>query len=138
MTTNAQAALQAAATIYSTGRGNTSHDHVTGLAETLKKWLDKQDQAEPPRLIEYDLPFGQGGAPLQKVEPKLATRYTMKLRPRNSNTSKWFDFEVIAVNADEALSKALSQYPGHTWGELTDTEEKWEQVGPYHYRRAAE
>lgn len=42
---NAQAALQAAATVYSGGRGHTTPASVKLLAETFKNWLDHQDQA---------------------------------------------------------------------------------------------
>jgi hypothetical protein len=41
---NAQAALQAAATVYSGGRGHTTPASVKLLAETFKNWLDHQDQ----------------------------------------------------------------------------------------------
>jgi len=46
MTTNAQAALQAAATVYSGGRGHTAPEHVKGMAAAFKLWLDNQDRAE--------------------------------------------------------------------------------------------
>lgn len=45
MTTNAQAALQAAATVYSGGRGHTAPEHVKGMAAAFKLWLDNQDRA---------------------------------------------------------------------------------------------
>lgn len=41
--TNAQAALQAAATIYTGGRGHTDHVNVTLAADHFKYWLDLND-----------------------------------------------------------------------------------------------
>lgn len=45
MSTNAQAALQAAATVYGQTRAYYSPRIITGLADEFKAWLDKQDKA---------------------------------------------------------------------------------------------
>jgi len=54
MPTNAQAALTAAATVYSGGRGHTTPAAVKLLAESLKKWLDYQDSITPPEPEQRD------------------------------------------------------------------------------------
>lgn len=55
MPTNAQAALQAAATVYSGGRGNTTPASVKLLADVFKDWLDDHDPPEPePREVALD------------------------------------------------------------------------------------
>lgn len=46
--TNAQAALQAAATQYSGAKGYATCSDITGLAEGFKEWLDKQDAQPRP------------------------------------------------------------------------------------------
>lgn len=43
MTTNNQAALQAAATVFAGGRGHTAPADVKGMAQAFKGWLDAQD-----------------------------------------------------------------------------------------------
>ena len=47
--TNAQAALQAAATVYQGGRGHTTPASVKLLAESFKNWLDAQPPSIPVR-----------------------------------------------------------------------------------------
>lgn len=47
MPTNAQAALQAAVTIYTGAKGYHSRNAIVATAEHFKAWLDKQDAAEP-------------------------------------------------------------------------------------------
>lgn len=44
--TNAQAALQAAATVFSGGRGHTAPADVKGMAASFKNWLDHQDKEQ--------------------------------------------------------------------------------------------
>lgn len=64
--TNAQAALQAAATIHTGSKGNVSLDTVQALAHHFKRWLDRKDQADPapvptpPRQLRYSLPSSAG------------------------------------------------------------------------------
>lgn len=48
------------------------------------------------------------------------TEWTLQMWPRRSNVDH-FEVSVVASNADEALSRALSAYPGHAWEGLTDT-----------------
>jgi uncharacterized protein YktB (UPF0637 family) len=47
MPTNAQAALAAAANVYSGGRGHTTPAAVKLLAESFKSWLDHHDPEVP-------------------------------------------------------------------------------------------
>lgn len=48
------------------------------------------------------------------------TEWTLQMWPRRSNVDH-FEVTVVAPSADEALSRALSLYPGHAWEGLTDT-----------------
>jgi hypothetical protein len=66
MPTNAQAALQAAATVYSGGRGHTTPAAVKILAESFKKWLDHQDATEQPEPEQRDT---QLDAMVERAEP---------------------------------------------------------------------
>lgn len=138
MTTNAQAALQAAATVYGGGRGHTAPDHVKAMANQFKQWLDKHDQqaqAEPEvshhiscATRRRNLQLGCDCVPKPyttqappKVQP-LNTLWTVLVRPRNSNAD-WQLIKVVAGSADQATSHILARYPGHAWAELTDTGE---------------
>ena len=48
MPTNAQAALQAAVTIYTGAKGYHSRNAITATAEHFKAWLDRMDAADSP------------------------------------------------------------------------------------------
>ena len=53
MPTNAQAALQAAATVYAAGNYS-GPATLTTTAAQFKAWLDKQDAAEPEQIPQRD------------------------------------------------------------------------------------
>jgi hypothetical protein len=55
MPTNAQAALAAAATVFSGGRGHTTPASVKLLAESFKGWLDHHDPPAAPEPRESQL-----------------------------------------------------------------------------------
>ena len=52
MTTNAQAALQAAATVHAGSKGYTSAQTVTNLAYQFKHWLDRHDAMDEEKKVE--------------------------------------------------------------------------------------
>lgn len=68
--TNAQAALQAASTVYSGGRGHTTPASVKLLAETFKNWLDAHDkqgqatEAEPQHRGRHFVSEDHNGDPI--------------------------------------------------------------------------
>lgn len=77
--TNAQAALQAAATIYTGSRGNVSVETVTGMASMFKRSLDKADRDDEQRWVREQAPavdtkpvprppYGPGSARPKPVE----------------------------------------------------------------------
>ena len=66
MLTNAQAALQAAATVYSGGRGHTTPAAVKLLAESFKNWLDWKDREEIPEPEQRDTALD---AMVERAEP---------------------------------------------------------------------
>lgn len=60
MTTNAQAALHAAATVFAGSKRYATPEHVTILASHFNTWLTKQDallQAAKPKPFVYELPL---------------------------------------------------------------------------------
>lgn len=70
MPTNAQAALAAAATVFSGARGYGTAENVIAVADRLKAWLDAQDAAEPCQPEQRDtqldalvIPAEQHGEP---------------------------------------------------------------------------
>lgn len=106
--TNAQAALQAAATVYSGGRGHATPASVKQLAESFQNWLDHQAQppaAQSPAAKLAQAVFSNGG---------YVREWRLLMRPRNTHKD-WFPVWVQACDQEEALSKALSHYPGHAW-----------------------
>lgn len=160
MTTNAQAALQAAATAMQGRQHANDPGSLTGLADKLKVWLDRQDAKEevshhischtrlkigapcsctPVPYEEKGTPVSlkPGGPVLFHILKPTVNRWTLRMWPRNSK-SPAVKVEVMAKDKEEALSKALSLCPGHAWDNLTDTGEVWEEVAPNQYRRAAE
>lgn len=60
--------------------------------------------------------------------PPAPTEWTLQMWPRRSNVDH-FEVKVVASSADEALSRALSAYPGHAWEGLTDTERPVRRLG---------
>lgn len=126
--TNAQAALQAAASAFTGRVYATEPGSVLALADQFKAWLDKQEETAPeqPRLIEYDLP--------ERAKP-FVTVWKCEIRPRNTD-GKWLDAEVLASDTDGATSMITARWPGHTWRNLYNTGEAWEEVAPNQYRRA--
>lgn len=145
MNTNAQAALQAAATVFAEGRQHTSPDTVLGMAYVFKRWLDKHDTMEQERAKEPEVSHHiscssrKGSAfkctcqpvPYMQV-PKPAdqlTLWTVLVRPRNTNGT-WQLVKVVAGSADQATSIITAQYPGHAWSDLTDTGELPPKPGP--------
>lgn len=115
--TNAQAALQAAASVYSGGRGHTVPTDVTGMAARFKAWLDQQERQAQQVVHEEPL-----CSPRNATPAKAPTLWTVLVRPRNSNAD-WRLVKVTADSADAATSHLLAVYPGHAWAELTDTGE---------------
>lgn len=152
MTTNAQAALQAAATAFSGRMKAVIAEEVLSLAVHYKAWLDS---TEPPeevshhiscvsrrniecnctpvpyrdRLIEWDLPVRQTADLAPHPHPGDG-RYPkhlwkMDLRPRNTKEEN-FELTVVAGDEGEAISRAISAYPGHSWSNVRDTGEVWD------------
>ena len=79
-----------------------------------------------PRLIEFDLPVRQTADLTEEAQSP--TEWTLQMWPRRSNVDH-FEVKVVASSADEALSRALSAYPGHAWEGLTDTERPVRRLG---------
>lgn len=141
--TNAQAALQAAATVYSGGRGHTAPDHVKGMAASFKVWLDQQDRAEAPKVEEKPVTHWPTGLPMSPggVLPSGGISsgdylWEVDMRPRNNPSASIITVEVWAPSEQEAISKALSAKPGHSWGTPRRGQPSPEAVkpGPKHQR----
>jgi hypothetical protein len=76
MPTNAQAALAAAATVYSGGRGHTTPAAVKLLAESFLKWLDYHDPETPAeREVALD-------ALVERADPPTAAELRIGFRAR--------------------------------------------------------
>lgn len=69
-----------------------------------------------PRLIEFDLPVRQTA---DLMEKPLRATWEVPMVPRNIGDVAITLVEVEAVSAQDAVSKALSIKPGHTWGKPT-------------------
>jgi hypothetical protein len=52
------------------------------------------------------------------VPETIVYSWRVPMQPRNMPMAKWIDVEVQATSKQEAINKALSQRPGHTWGEV--------------------
>ena len=61
--TNAQAALLAAATVYSGSRGNVSVETVAGMASMFKRTLDKADRDDRERWVRDQTAAPKQGVP---------------------------------------------------------------------------
>lgn len=76
-------------------------------------YLGIEDPIQHPRLIEFDLPISR--AEIDPNEYTVFALWEVPMTPRNTNRPVEV-LEVRAPTAEDAISKALSQRPGHTWG----------------------
>lgn len=73
MTTNAQAALQAAATVHAGSKGYSAPQTVTNMAYQFKNWLDMHDRRDAEKAAEErDTVFQQAFGPFSRggVDPE--------------------------------------------------------------------
>jgi hypothetical protein len=111
MTTNAQAALQAAATIYGMTEGDASVQTVQGMAAQFKRWLDAkdaEDQPQAPKPVEEARRTPANASPPEYL-------WEIDMTPRNVSGPS-ITVEVWAADETQVISKALSARPGHSWG----------------------
>ncbi len=96
----------------------TTHRHLN-IKPTARNsmHLELEDPISHPRLIEFDLPVRQT-ADLEEIALYAAT-WEVPMQPRNLPSAETILVEVEAVSAQDAISKALSAKPGHTWGKPT-------------------
>lgn len=124
MTTNAQASLQAAATIYSESKGYASVQTIQGMAAQFKRWLDAKDkedlEALAPKVEEsMRTPANHTGLPSSEGHPDTRDYlYEVDMTPRNQRGALTVTVEVWAADHQQAISKALSVKPGHIWGDV--------------------
>lgn len=78
-------------------------------------YVSIEDPMKHPRLIEFDLPTRQTADLVDPGEYTVFALWEVPMTPRNTSRPTEL-IEVRASTAEDAISKALSLRPGHTWG----------------------
>jgi hypothetical protein len=95
--------------------------YIEGLVDIhLLARAAQEEAAEDQARADAEAERGRQRIELTEVEP---TTWYVPMRSRNLSSARWEFVQVEAPTAEEAISKAISAKPGHTWRSPTRVED---------------